>query len=679
MQQNLLKVFRILAVMLVFAAALLYVINLPILYLELNKVCDTCTIKIQIQEQLGWIGWTSNGYSLYQLLLSLSYAVGSVVLGGLIFLKRPNDPMALLVAVTLATFGLILTITESFYLAFPSLSILAKGISFIATVLFGAMVCYFPDFRTAPRWSHFLGLSLLIVVIMGNLLPMNLQKLFWPDWLYYTEWTILLAMGGTQIYRYRRLSTPFQRQQTKLLAFAFLISVILIIVSVQFPSHKLWGIFLGETLYFTALSLIPISFFLAIIRYRLWSIDQLINRTILNVILTGTLLAIYGGVIFILSATFQVKGSTFVSLIGTVVVAVLVHPLHRRLHMLINRLMYGDRQDPYAALVRLGNRLEATSTPELVLDAIVTSVRDALRLPYVSLVWPSGKIAAESGISLLDLRRVDVLYQGERVAELVFEPREKEEEWSKEDRQIMSDLARQAGAAVHAVRLTQELKRSRQTLVTAREDERRRLRRDLHDGLGPEIAAFSFRIAIARHLLRSDPDQADEILFALQSEIRNAVDIIRNLVHNLRPPVLDEYGLGEAVAELVRRNRGDNIEVKLEIPFPLPMLDAAVEVAAYRIAQEGLANVTRHAHASQARLALLVKGEILLVILEDNGVGLPPIRRPGVGLTSMRERVEELGGTFIITGRAEGGTIIRAELPNQNGGKNHATIARPTC
>ncbi|WP_409273354.1 sensor histidine kinase [Neobacillus sp. SCS-31] len=675
MEVNLLKAFRILAVPIIAAAAALYILNFPIVYSELQQICDTCSMTIRMKEELSSLGWTSNGYGLYLLLLSMFFSIGSVFLGGLIFFKRPNDPMALLVAVTLAVFGLVLTITDSFYEAYPALFIFGRLTSFFATALFGAMICYFPDFKTTPKWSYFLVIPLILLELLRNFLPFPIEDLFWQDWLYHVEWVLLLAMGGTQIYRYRKLSTPLQREQIKLPVMAFLLAVVLIIISVQFPTSLLWGNLVGETLYFAALSLIPLSFFLAIIRYRLWFIKPLINRTILYVSLSMVLLGIYGGVIFVLSSALHVKGSSFISLIGAVAVAVFVQPLHNRLHGVINKLMYGDRHDPYAALVKLGNRLEETSSPELVLNAIVHSVRDALRLPYVSLVWPNGQIAAESGVPLLQLKVVEVIYKGERVADLVYEPSEREDDLPKEDRNILKELARQGGSAIHAIRLTQELQQFRQTLVTTREDERRRLRRDLHDGLGPEIAAFTFKIATARHLLRKDPNEADLILTTLQGDIRNAVDLVRSLVHNLRPPVLDEYGLGGAISEIVRAYESRDLVIKCDIPFALQDLDAAVEVAAYRLIQEGFANIARHSHASEVYLLLSLQNERLIVTIEDNGIGMPSIRRPGVGLTSMRERVEELGGTFSIAGGVKGGTVIRAELPNRNGGEENAAIA----
>ncbi|MET3697820.1 histidine kinase/DNA gyrase B/HSP90-like ATPase [Bacillus oleivorans] len=679
MQRNVFKVFQISAIFIVLAAAALYVLNFPVLYRQLQQVCDTCAITGSIQGELESLGWSASGYGLYLLFLSVSFAFGNVFLGIFIFRKRFNDPMALLVAVCLAIFGLTLTVSESFYLAYPFLSHFSKFINFIALLLMGAMICYFPDFRTTPRLNHFLAGSYLLVELLGHFLTLEQQELIFPDWLYHPlEWTILLVMGASQMYRYRRLSTPIQRQQVKLPIYAFTMAVLFVIISVQMPLDGLWGNLLGQTLYFIALSIIPISFAIAIIRYKLWAIDSLINRTILYGALSGILLAIYGSAIFIFGAAFQAEGTTFAAIMGTIAVAILVQPLHNRLQKIVNRLMYGDRQDPYAALVRLGNRLEVTTTSELVLDAIVSSVRDALHLSYVALVWPNGEIAAESGNLEEGSKRLDVVYQGEQVAELVFTSMEKEDEWSNADQQIMNDLCRQAGAAVHAVRLTQELQRSRQTLVTTREDERRRLRRDLHDGLGPEIAAFSFRVATARHLLRNEPEQADQILSDLQVEIRNAVDLIRQLAHNLRPPVLDEYGLAAAIGELVRINRGAGIEITLHIPSPLPVLDAAVEVAAYRIVQEGLGNAIRHAQASEILLELALKEEMLILQLADNGLGLPKVTRPGVGLASMRERSEELGGTFTIMSRIEGGTLIRAEIPNYYRGEQNVKSTRPT-
>lgn len=662
---------KIVVFMFVIVAASLYVLNLPVLYNELQQVCDTCSLTPEVSKQLGSIGWNNSGYALFFLVLSFSFTLGCAFLGVWILNKRSNDPIAVLVSLTLIATGFSVTITESFYTAWPSLSFIAKGISFIAILLLGVMFCYFPDFRKATRWSHYLVSAYFVVEVAGHFIPTTIL----PETLYRAiEWILVILMGWSQIYRYRHTSTPIQKQQTKYPAFAFLMMILLIMIAVFIPSDSLLGNMLGQSLYFFALSLLPISFTLAVTRYKLWTIDPIINRTILYGSLTTILFIIYGSVVYTLGRTFQGESSSYVSLLGTVAVVVLVQPIHHKLQKLINRLMYGDREDPYKALARLGVRLEATSTPELVLTAIVTSVREALRLPYVSLMWPDSEVVASSGVPQNNCESLDILYQGGKIAELVFAARDQDDYWTAADRRILNDLARQAGSALHAVRLTNELQRSRQKLVTAREDERIRLRRDLHDGLGPEIAAFSFRIAEARHHIQREPAKSDMILAELQNDIKNAVDLIRQIAHNLRPPVLDEFGLSAAVQELVRINKTYGMAITLEIPSPLPILEAAVEVAAYRTVQEGLTNIMRHSKATEVRIMLDLKDGILILKLEDNGIGIPDVLQFGVGLISMRERAEELGGSFKIERREPTGTILYSELPNNHGGVRNDTI-----
>jgi signal transduction histidine kinase len=215
------------------------------------------------------------------------------------------------------------------------------------------------------------------------------------------------------------------------------------------------------------------------------------------------------------------------------------------------------------------------------------------------------------------------------------------------------------------VRLTADLQRSRERLVTAREEERRRLRRDLHDGLGPALAAQTLKVGAARVLYGRDPGAADRLLGELERDIAAALADIRRLVYNLRPPTLDELGLCAAIRECAAQyhaNGASQLHVAVEAPEHLPNLPAAVEVAAYRITQEALANVARHAGARSCRIRL-TPGELLELEIADDGAGLPAERRLGVGLMSMRERAEELGGTCSVEAALGGGTLVRAQLP----------------
>jgi signal transduction histidine kinase len=199
--------------------------------------------------------------------------------------------------------------------------------------------------------------------------------------------------------------------------------------------------------------------------------------------------------------------------------------------------------------------------------------------------------------------------------------------------------------------------------VTAREEERRRLRRDLHDGLGPALAAIGMRAGAAEALVRADPDRASALLVELQSEVSAAVADVRRLVDALRPPAIDELGLVGAL-----RLAADRLESpgspRLDVASDgqLPDLPAAVEVAAYRIGTEAMTNAVRHAEASTCSVTL-VGGEDLMVVVEDDGRGLPRELRSGLGLVSMHERAAELGGECRVEPRAGGGTRVVARLP----------------
>jgi signal transduction histidine kinase len=260
---------------------------------------------------------------------------------------------------------------------------------------------------------------------------------------------------------------------------------------------------------------------------------------------------------------------------------------------------------------------------------------------------------------------LSLVYQGEPVGQLILAPRSGETSFGEADRRLLDDIAHQAGVAAHAVQLTADLQRSRERLVTAREEERRRLRRDLHDGLGPQLATQTLKLEAARDLVPVDPGRAVELLSGLIDDSQSAIADIRQLVYALRPPALDELGLISALREQIAHYASDRLSTTLDAPERLPSLPAAVEVAAYRIVQEALTNVLKHARANACsiRLALVGKGphRTLGLEVQDDGVGLPAQHRTGIGLSSMRERAEELGGAFMIeSGR---GTRVSAYLP----------------
>jgi signal transduction histidine kinase len=257
---------------------------------------------------------------------------------------------------------------------------------------------------------------------------------------------------------------------------------------------------------------------------------------------------------------------------------------------------------------------------------------------------------------------IPLVYQHETVGRLRVAPREGESGLSGADRRLLEDLARQAAVAVHAARVTAALRQARERLVSAQEEERRRLRRDLHDGLGPALAALAAQAEAARDLIATQPETSRGLLADLITQAQAATADIRRLVYNLRPPALDDLGLlGAIQAQAQKVNQTPALRVNVAAD-PLPALPAAVEVAAYRIVQEALANVVRHAAAKRCQVSLAIENGNLKLEVADDGRGLPAEVEAGVGLRSMRERAEEMGGTFAIAGGPPG-TRVNVSLP----------------
>ena len=417
----------------------------------------------------------------------------------------------------------------------------------------------------------------------------------------------------------------------------------------------------------------PFGLAIGILRYHLFDIDVVVNRTLVYGGVTLGILASYAIVAAALGSLVGSEQGIGVELLATGAAALVALPLRDALQRTVNRLMYGDRDEPWRAMHRLGDVLEWAAEPDRAFPAIVDTVADALRVPFVALalvdVDGTERVVAERGEARGATVDQPLLHGTERVGRLVLGVRPGETGFRGDERRLLEDLGRQAGTAISAIRLRDDLALSRERLVVAREEERRRLRRDLHDGLGPSLAAIGLRAEASAATLGSDPEGARQLLDELGGDVRVALTDVRRLVDGLRPPALDELGLVEAVRQqAVRLEAGGTagtptISVEAR-PEPLPELTAAVEVAAYRIALEALTNAVRHASATTSRVLFDATGEGTLQLeVVDDGQGLPSVPVPGVGLESMRERAEELGGTFVVEAGAVGGTRVVARLP----------------
>ena len=488
------------------------------------------------------------------------------------------------------------------------------------------------------------------------------------------SWLLIAAVLGALLslmVRWHR-SRGEERQQIKwfvavaVVGISSLVSVS--VVSALLPegnSSRVLVDFLQNFLWLIVPASLPIVVAIAILKYRLYDIDFIINRTLVYGALTVCVVGLYVLVVGGLGALLRMQGNLLVSILAAGLVAVLFAPLRERLQKGVNRLMYGERDEPYAVLSRLGQRLETTLTPGAVLPTVVQTVKEALKLPYAAIELEQDgafETATVIGEPVEDPLRLPLVYGGETVGRVVLGPRIGEETFTPADRRLLDDLAHQICVAVHAVRLTTDLQRSRERLVTAREEERRRLRRDLHDGVGPRLAALTLRIETARNRLAHDP-AAEALLSDLAERAREAVADVRRSVHALRPPILDDLGLVPALRETAAQYGGTDLNVSVEAPEDLSPLSAAVEVAAYRIAQEAMANAVRHAGAGSCTVRLSLENSVLRLEIEDDGRGIGEDRGSGVGLFSMRERAEELGGRWVVGSFPAGGTRVRAELP----------------
>jgi signal transduction histidine kinase len=478
--------------------------------------------------------------------------------------------------------------------------------------------------------------------------------------------TALIAITAP-IVRYRR-GDPVERQQ--LLWFVYAMGLLVALAAVSAMTELLpFGDGVGVVLETAAIASVPIAISVAVLRHGLYDIRVVVSRTLVYAALSIAILLLYGGVVAGTGAVIAGDEPRVLPLLVVVAVAVAFHPARIRLQTAVDRRLLGMGRDPYAALQELGKHLTSPKTHEDALQSIVAAVREALRLPYAAIEAPGGEVRAASGTSAGPVVRIPIEHSATDMGHLAVSPRRAHEALGAAERRLLEDLARLVAVAVHSVELTEELVRSRQGLVDAREDERRRLRRDLHDGLGPELAGLALSLEAAAASLTTPPEGAREQITVAARRLRGAVDDIRRIVYDLRPPALDDLGLEQALQQRAMEFRHGDPErqrqplaVRFDTDGDLGALPAALEVAVYRIVTEAMQNVWRHSTARHCAVRLRIDGG-LHVEVTDDGDGLPSPVRPGVGMSSMVERANELGGRCSIGTGPAGGTQVSASIP----------------
>ena len=630
------------------------------------------------------------------MLTTVGYAVPYAVTGAFLIARRPDLPFGWLLsgAAALAALGsgaaslayLAVSHGASQRLAFLAFAV--SGTALLPAAVQGLVNVRFPSGRLSSRGGRVLEIALITGIVLAFAGGMfSDQKLtvvrpdsgaeqipnpltdgtaagrFATDLAAVAPVVILLGLiAGLGVVRRAWKATGIERYQLRWRAYGVVFSLLLFPFAISGVLPV--AIDLLDGLFFVTTLAIPVA------RYRLWAIDTVIRRSVAYALVTIAVAGMFAAIAAFGTAVASQRAGF---ILAAAAAAVTFAPARSYSQRLVDHLFYGQRNDPYQALSDLGRRLAAVAAPGEVLPAVVTAVAESLRLPYVAIERPAdGSVLAAFGEPAAAEARAErwpLSYQGVTVGLLVAEPRGGEQAFDPRDRAVLGDIARQAGAAVHAEGLTADLLDSRQRLVSAREEERRRLRRDLHDGLGPLLTSVGLNIDAARTHAERGPGRPGEenqnlglLLGRAKDGTAQAIADLRGIVYGLRPSSLDDLGLASAIAAHIRRlAAGTSVQITLDAG-QLSDLPAAVEVAAFRIAVEAVNNAVRHAraHTCQVRLEIDTPSR-LLVEIRDDGTGHGPWRA-GVGMLAMRERAAELGG-ILTAGPGPGGGMVRAYFP----------------
>jgi signal transduction histidine kinase len=605
-----------------------------------------------------------------------------IVVAVVIEIARPGHPVGLLMLagatawgvgealLAVAVRGLHHQADAAAYVATGVLGSAVRGGGWLVLVI--ALPLVFPDGRapwrsavllTAGCITAFTAASLLAPEPLEDRLGGSPNPIGLPEAAHWV--TDVLAVGAlavafgclglavwSLVRRWRR-GTDLVRQQVLVFGAAFAVPLLLLPV-VATPIAEPW-------MFALATLPVPVVVGVALLQRRLYDVHVVVNRTVTYSLLSVVLAATYALVIGGVGAMLRDGSTPWLPWAAAGVVAVAFAPLRDSLQRAANRVTYGAWSVPGEVLAESSRRLtDAADGRTLLRDLTHVLVHD-LGLHHAEIRDSADQVLAASGTPGATSDQVELTAYGATVGTLV---------WSgsalrRADRSLLLDLAHQMGGVVHAARLVDQLEAAHERLVLAREQERRRLRRDLHDGLGPSLAGLGLQVDTVQNLLlagRPVGDRLDE----LRTGLRGTVVEVRRIVEELRPAALDDLGLFGAVRELGHQLAdGSGVALTLDLPTDSPPLPAAVEVAAYRITQEALTNVVRHAGAGRCRVLARVTHDALELEVSDDGCGGAQ-ERAGVGMGSMRERAGEIGGRLEVRSPG-GGTTIALRLPLRAG------------
>ncbi|HEY5878015.1 MAG TPA: histidine kinase [Nakamurella sp.] len=628
-----------------------------------------------------WLGWNWAAYIESYTLTNIVIGLGLTGSGVMIAWHRPRNRVGLvfilgglghLVSAALCSIGN-LALTQDW----PEPVVRAMVTGFLVGWTFGLpglfllALLLFPDGHLPSRRWSWLGWAIVGGTVVSAVVsalnpepgvvddPRTVSLLAWPAFpvevigsvLTVLSPLLVVAVLASLVIRYRRGDERTRRQ---------LLWLILAVLAILVLNAQRWLTGDGPVLLLLSVVLVPIAVAIAIVRYQLLDIRIVLSRTLLYGTLIALVVAVYAGIVAGLTLIVPPDASRTVAAIAAVTVALLFAPLRNLLQRAISRAFYGTRADPAATVARVQAGLRQAAD----LVEAVTELRDALRVPRLALVAePGGDPLAAAGTEPETPTHESVPLDsgGERMATLLVTLRPGERRLHQADRRTLELVAPLLALVLREHTLVAEIRRARAHTVEAREREREMLHRDLHDGLGPTLTGAALRADAAGNLIDRDPERARAVLGQARADIGLALGEVRRVVYGLRPIPLDERGLAGAIVEHAAQGAGPPVRVTVD--EPLPELTPAVELAAYRIALEGIANVRRHSSGSAAAVGLARDGDGLRVTVHDNGIP-PSDFRPGVGIRSIRDRAEELGGRADV-GPVEDGWLVSAWLPTR--------------
>jgi signal transduction histidine kinase len=643
-------------------------------------------------------GFTLAGFQAYFILLRVFAALPFIALSLLLIRRRGEELRVLLLAAFLLLLGVAGPVYNPFWQwsrawfsvenQVPLLLTLSRLLDFLLSVGLVLFALLFPDGRFVPRWTRWIAALWIVLRFGTSFFPETPASVYtWPHSLGLIMATPIEILAiASFVWRYARRADAVQRQQIK-----WIIAGGLLLALNYFFDYGVWEIYpalTGEwlittrqqgvawelaqdTLWYVSQTLFALCVGLAVFRHRLWDIDLILSRTLVYGALTALVVGLYILIVGGIGALFHTQATAINGLLATGIIAVLFQPLRDRLQRFVNRLLYGERDDPAAVFSRLAHQLETANARSAILPNLVQAVASTLKIPYVAIRLASAVDHAEPlaswGLSTGHVEVIPLVYQNEAVGQLAVALRGPQEAFNPQEQRLLAAIAALTATTVRAVQMSDEVHFSRQRIITAREEERRRIRRDLHDGLGPALASLPLKIDAAVDLLAGEQQRSVRLLGDVKRQAQQLVADVRRVVHDLRPPALDELGLADALRSALSQliDHPNGMQISLAADSLPPHLPAAAEVASYHITLEAVTNVIKHARAQHCWVSMQVVEHPpqLHIDIEDDGIGITSAAVPNVGLHSMRERAEELGGSFQLHVRPSGGTRIAVSLP----------------